>query len=86
MARSKTIVDPYELCKFAESQYDMDTMQANQLVSWVKPECEVKTYDYELAAVSDLEDDDACTDYAPARQLLIDFMKYNNLKKFTLTQ
>jgi len=35
-----------------------------------------------------LEDpeDDSYTDHVEARQLLIDFMKHNKLKKFTLTQ
>jgi hypothetical protein len=86
MPRTTTIVSPYELCKFAETFYGISNSKADTLVRWVRPECEVKTYDYELAACEDLEDEDACTDYAPARQLLIDFMKEHKLKKFTLTQ
>jgi len=80
-----TVVSPHELCEFAEEHYGISNMKADRLVSWVRPECEVKTYDYELVYLEDPEDD-SYTDHVEARQLLIDFMKHNKLKKFTLTQ
>jgi hypothetical protein len=79
-----TVVSPHELCEFAEEHYGISNEEADGLVWWVTPECEVRTRTYELFEIED-EDSEEYSE-PKARQLLIDFMTHHKLKEFTLTQ
>jgi len=92
MARRTVIVEPYELCIFAEKKYGIDNRIASNMTRWVTPECEVKTYDYDLEElkqelIDEPDDDGDYPDFPVSpRQMLIDYMTDLKFKSFTLTQ
>jgi hypothetical protein len=92
MPRSTVIVEPHELCDFAEEHYKINNDLASSLTWWVTPECEVRTRTYDLADVRqeiiDEPEEEAAYPEFPVspNQLLVDYMVANNLTSFTLTQ
>lgn len=92
MPRNTVIVSPYELCVFVESHYNIGNDLASRMTSWVTPECEVRTYDYDLDELRDNiehepEEEAAYPEFpATPNQMLVDFMVANNISAFTLTQ
>jgi hypothetical protein len=92
MPRNTVIVSPYELCVFIESHYKINNALASSMTSWVTPECEMKTYDYDLDELRDEiahepEEEAAYPEFpASPNQMLVDFMVAKNIAAFTLTQ
>lgn len=92
MPRNTVLVEPYELCNFAEEHYKIDNNVASNLTGWVTPECEVRTRTYDLddvrRAIADEPEEEAAYPEYPVspNQLLVDYMVANNITSFTLTQ
>ncbi len=92
MPRNTVLVEPHELCDFAEEHYNIDNEVASNLTWWVTPECEVRTRTYDLDGVrreiADEPEEEAAYPEFPVspNQLLVDYMVAHNLTEFTLTQ
>jgi len=92
MPTRTNIVEPYEICKFAEKHYNISNDLARQMTWWVTPELENKTYKYSLTDIrqemkDDPEEESSYPEFpVTPYQMLVDFMMANNITYFTLTQ
>jgi hypothetical protein len=84
MAKRTLLVEPADMIRFATGHFNIEWNDACAIVRQITPECECKTYDYEMDEVEESNADDYW--HPKCKELLIEFMKSEKVKKFTLTQ